>query len=99
MYAKAVDLYRQFIATYAESDYVYEFSFLEGEALYWSERYPEAVAQYKWVRDHKDLGKAYYLDAARSVVQTYEAEAAREVAAGQIAQLRVPSSGELRALP
>jgi len=48
---------------------------------------------------HKDLGTAYYLDAARSVVQTYEAEAAREVAAGQIAQLKVPSSAELRALP
>src|SRR4029078_1760065 len=32
MYGKAVELYRTFITTYAESDYVYEFSFLEGEA-------------------------------------------------------------------
>ena len=55
---KAVDLYRQFIGTYPESDYVYEFTFLEGEALYCSERYPEAIAQYKWVRDHRDLGTA-----------------------------------------
>lgn len=99
MYGKAVELYRTFITTYAESDYVYEFSFLEGEALYWSERFPEAIAQYKWVRDHRDLGTAYYLDAARSVVQSYEAEAAREVSAGRLAALKVPSVAELKALP
>jgi len=99
MYAKAIELYRTFITTYAESDYVYEFSFLEGEALYWSERYPEAIAQYKWVRDHRDLGTAYYIDAARSVVQSYEAEAQREVDAGKLAALKVPTVAELRALP
>jgi hypothetical protein len=99
MYGKAVELYRTFIATYAESDYVYEFSFLEGEALYWSERYPEAVAQYKWVRDHRDLGTAYYIDAARSVVQSYEAEVQREVDAGKLAPLKVPTVAELRTQP
>jgi cellulose synthase operon protein C len=99
MYARAIDLYRTFIATYAESDYVYEFSFLEGEALYWSERYPEAVAQYKWVRDHRDLGTAYYIDAARSVVQSYEADAQRQVDAGKLAALKVPTVAELRAAP
>ena len=99
LYSKAVELYRVFIETYPDSDYLYEFNFLMGEALYWDERYPEAVAQYKWVRDHKDVGTAYYLDAARSVVQTYEAEAAREVAEGKIAGLKVPTSAELRALP
>ena len=51
-------LYRTFIETYPESDYVYEFTFLQGEALYWSERYLEAVTAYKWVRDHRDLGTA-----------------------------------------
>ncbi|HEX2686619.1 MAG TPA: tetratricopeptide repeat protein [Kofleriaceae bacterium] len=99
MYGKAVDLYRTFIATYAESDYIYEFSFLEGEALYWSERYPAAIAQYKWVRDHRDLGTAYYIDAARSVVQSYEAEVAREVDAGKLVALKVPTVPELQALP
>lgn len=99
MYSKAIELYRQFISTYAESDYVYEFSFLEGEALYWSERYPEAIAQYKWVRDHRDLGTAYYIDAARSVVQSYEAEAQREVDAGRLQPLKVPTVAELKALP
>ncbi|HMG58086.1 MAG TPA: hypothetical protein VK601_31510, partial [Kofleriaceae bacterium] len=99
MYGKAVDLYRQFIATYAESDYVYEFSYLAGEALYWSERYPEAVVQYKWVRDHRDLGTKYYIDAARSVVQSYEAEAQREVDAGRLQPLKVPTVAELKALP
>ena len=56
MYNKAVELYRQFIATYPESDYVYEFTSSQGEALFYSERYREAIVQYKWVRDHRDLG-------------------------------------------
>jgi len=99
MYAKAVDLYRQFIHTYPESDYIYEFSFLEGEALYYSERYPEAIEQYTWVRDHRDLGTAYYIDAARSILQSYEAETAREVAEGKLQPLKVPSVAELKALP
>ncbi|HET9626032.1 MAG TPA: hypothetical protein VFP84_31945 [Kofleriaceae bacterium] len=99
LYGKAVELYRTFISTYAESDYVYEFSFLEGEALFWSERYPEAIAQYKWVRDHRDLGTAYYIDAARSVVQSYEAEAQRQVDAGKLQPLKVPTVAELQATP
>src|SRR5262249_48829456 len=99
MYGKAVDLYRQFIKTYHDSDYIYEFQFLEGEALYWSERYPEAIDRYKWVRDHKDLGTAYYIDAARSVTQSYEKLAEIEVAAGRLAALKVPTAAELRAMP
>lgn len=98
MYGKAVELYKTFVTTYADSDYVYEFNFLQGEALYWSERYPEAIAQYKWVRDHRDLGTAYYIDAARSVVQSYEAEAQRQVAAGQLVALKVPTPAEMKAL-
>ncbi|HSK03758.1 MAG TPA: hypothetical protein VK932_21040, partial [Kofleriaceae bacterium] len=99
MYGKAVELYRTFIGTYPDSDYVYEFNFLLGEALYWSERYAEAIEQYKWVRDHRDLGTAYYIDAARSVVQSYEAEAQRLVAEGRLAALKVPTVAELKALP
>jgi tetratricopeptide (TPR) repeat protein len=99
MYSKAVELYRTFIKTYPESDYVYEFNFLQGEALYWSERYAEAIEQYKWVRDHRDLGTAFYIDAARSVVQSYEAEAQRLVSEGKLAPLKVPTVAELKALP
>ncbi|MGN6107161.1 MAG: tetratricopeptide repeat protein [Kofleriaceae bacterium] len=99
MYGKAVDLYRTFITTYPDSDYVYEFNFLQGEALYWSERYAEAIEQYKWVRDHRDLGTAFYIDAARSVVQSYEAEAQRQVDQGKLAGLKVPTVAELKALP
>jgi tetratricopeptide (TPR) repeat protein len=99
MYSKSVDLYRTFIRTYPESDYIYEFSFLEGEALYWSERYAEAIEQYKWVRDHRDLGTAYYIDAARSVTQSYEKLAEIEVAAGRLQPLKVLTAAELKALP
>jgi len=99
MYNKAVELYRQFIETYPESDYVYEFTFLQGEALYYSERYREAIAQYKWVRDHRDMGTTYYLDAARSVLQAYEKGAEKEVAEGKLQPLKIPTVAELKALP
>src|SRR5207237_4872523 len=72
---------------------------LTGEALYWSERYAEAIEQYKWVRDHRDLGTAYYIDAARSVVQSYEAEVQRLVNEGKLVALKVPTVAELKALP
>ncbi len=99
MYNSAVELYRQFISTYPESDYVYEFTFLQGEALFYSERYREAIVQYKWVRDHRDLGQTYYLDAARSVLASYEAAAEKEVAEGKLQALKVPTVAELKAIP
>ncbi len=99
LYNKAVELYRTFIQQYPESDYVYEFTYLQGEALYFSERYLEAVEQYTWVRDHRDLSEQYFLAAAQSVLQSYEAEAARRVAAGEISALKVPTGDELRAMP
>jgi cellulose synthase operon protein C len=99
LYAKAIELYRTFISTYSDSDYVYEFSFLEGEALFYAERYPEALVQYRWVRDHKDMGSTYYLDAARSVLQTLVAEADAEVAAGKLQPLKIPSVADLQAIP
>ena len=98
-YGKAVELYRVFIQTYPESDYAYEFTFMQGEALYWSERYPEAIAAYTWVRDHRDLGTTYYLDAARSILQSYEAEAQKQVDEGKVQPLKVPTIAELKALP
>jgi len=99
MYSKAVDLYRAFIATYPESDYIYEFTYNQAEALYWSERYPEAIVAYTWIRDHRDVGTTFYIDAARSIVQSYEAEAAREVAEGKLVELKVPTVAELKAAP
>ena len=44
---------------------------------------PRRSTQYKWVRDHRDLGTQYYIDAARSVVQSYEAEARQAGRRGQ----------------
>ncbi|MGE5181182.1 MAG: tetratricopeptide repeat protein, partial [Acidobacteriota bacterium] len=99
MYAKAVDLYRNFIKTYPDSDYIYEFSFNEGEALFYSERYPEAIEQYTWVLDHRDLGTSHYLDAAHSIMASYEAEKDKEIAEGKLAPLKVPTVADLKAVP
>jgi hypothetical protein len=99
MYVKAVDLYRTFINTYPESDYIYEFHYLDGDALFYGERYGEAIAEYKFVRDHKELGTAYYLDAARSVLLALEAETQKLAGEGKLAPLKVPTVADLKALP
>lgn len=99
LYARAVDLYRTFVKTYPESDYAYEFTYYQGEALYYSDRFLEAAEQYRWVRDHRDLSETYFLDAAKSLLASYEAEVARQVAAGALAPLRVPTVAELKAMP
>jgi tetratricopeptide (TPR) repeat protein len=82
LYASAVKLYQTFVKQYPESDYAYEFTYYQGEALFYSERYMEAVEQYKWVRDHRDLSEAFFLDAAKSILASYEAEVAKQVAPG-----------------
>ncbi len=99
LYGRAVDLYRTFIKQYPESDYAYEFTYYQGEALFYSERYLEAAEQYRWVRDHRDLSQSYFLDAAKSLLAAYEAEVQKQVNAGTIAALRVPTVAELKAMP
>ena len=99
LYNKAAELYATFMHQYPESDYIYEFTFMMGEALFYSERYPEAIVQYKWVRDHRDLSEASFLDAAKAVLASYEAEADRQVQAKLIQPLKVPTSDEIKALP
>jgi tetratricopeptide (TPR) repeat protein len=99
LYGRAVELYQTFINQYPESDYVYEFTYGMGDALYFSDRYLEAVVHFRWVRDHRHLSEKFFLDAAKSILSSYEAEARRQAEAGVIEPLRVPSSAELRALP
>ncbi len=99
LYAEAVRLYRVFIEQYPESDYVYEFTYYSGEALFFSERYLDAVEQYRWVRDHRDLSEMFFVQAAKDILASYEAEVAREVAAGNLAPLVVPTPADLKAMP
>ncbi|HTJ44942.1 MAG TPA: tetratricopeptide repeat protein [Kofleriaceae bacterium] len=102
LYDKAVELYKQYITQYPDSDYVYELTFFMGEALFYSEHYPDAVDQYAWVRDHRDLEQSMphenfsYIDAATGVLAAYEAEAAQQVAEGKVQPLKVPTGDELK---
>jgi TolA-binding protein len=102
LYAKAVRLYEGFVTQYPRSRQIYEMTFAMAEALYFSERYGEAAERYRWVRDASSDGGAsrkHFQEAAYSVIQALEAEAARQLAAGFIRDIRVPSTEELRALP
>jgi hypothetical protein len=99
LYTKAAELYATFINQFPESDFVYEYTYLLGESLFFSERYIESIPHYRWVADHRDLSEKYFLDANKSILAAYENEAQRQVAAGLIAALKVPTADELRALP
>jgi TolA-binding protein len=98
LYAKAVRVYEGFVTQYPKSRQLYEMSFAMAEALYFSERYVEAAERYRWVRDAEGSRK-YFQEAAYSVIQALEAEAARQLAGGYIREIRVPTIDELRALP
>lgn len=99
LYARAIELYISFLKQYPESEYVYDFTFSMAEAMYFSERYLDAIEHYRWVRDHRDLSSKYFNNAAYSIVQAYEAEAERKISAGELSPIRVPTTDELRALP
>ncbi len=99
LYESAIRLYRTFIDVYPESDYVYQFTFLLGESLFFSGQYLASVEHYKWVRDHRDLSQELFLEAAKSVTAAYEAEVEQQVAAGTLAPLRTYTSAELQAMP
>jgi len=99
LYDSAIQLYKTFITQYPESDYVYQFTYMLGEALYFSGKYLESVEHYKWVRDHRDLSEALFIDAAKSVLAAFEAEIDQQVAAGTLTALRVPTIDELKAMP
>ena len=99
LYTKSIELYTSFIQQYPDSDYVYEFTFLRAEANFFSERYMDAVGDYRWVRDHRDISQQYYLESAKSILAAYEAEADRQVQAGLIQPLKVPTVDEIKAQP
>lgn len=99
LYQLAVKLYQSFLDQYPESEHVYVFTFGLAEALFFSEQYMRSVEHYRWVRDHKELSSKHYGDAAYSIIQAYEAEADRQLAANQVTAIQVPSKEQLESLP
>jgi cellulose synthase operon protein C len=99
LYNRAIELYQTFIRQYPDSDYVYLFTYMMGEAMYFSGRYLEAIEQYTWVRDHRDLSSDLFVDAAKGVLASYEQQVAAEVAAGRLSPLAAPTPEELKAMP
>jgi cellulose synthase operon protein C len=99
LYDRAIQLYKSFLDQYRESEHVYVFTFGMAEALFFREKYLEAIEHYRWVRDHRELSSQHFQDAAYSIIQAYDAEATRQAAAGQVAAIQVPTTAELKAMP
>ena len=99
LYLRAANLYDRFLSENPTSDLAYEFTYRLGETLFFAEKYREAIPHYRWVRDHRDLSSARFEKAARSMVQAYQAEVDRAIAAGELNEPNIPAIAELRALP
>ncbi len=98
LYRKAATLYRRFITGNPTSTDAYEFTYFLGDALFWAEDYLDAIEHYRWVRDHRELSEGRFSKAALSIVQSYEKEIEKRVAAKEIAEPPVPSLEELKAM-
>ncbi len=99
LYARAIELYQSFIEQYPESEYTYDFTFAMAEAMLFSDRHLDAIEHYRWVRDHRDLNEKYFQDSARRIIQALEIEEKKQIAAGQVQPLNVPTAEQLKALP
>lgn len=98
LYRKAGELYKRFVAENPTSPDVYEFTYFLGDALFWAEDYMAAIEHYRWVRDHQDLSSKRFKKAALSIVQSYEKEIERQVAAGELAKPPEPTVEDLKGM-
>jgi len=98
LYTKAAELYRQYLDTYPDNSDVYEFTYRIADSQFFSEQYNESIENYRWVRDHRDLGEKYYLPAALSIVQAHRAQLDLKLASGEIVEPPVPTADALKAM-
>ncbi len=98
-YKKAATLYRRFVEEHPTSDMVYEFTFRLGQVMYFAEQYDQAIIQYLWVRDHRELSEQRFEKAALGIVQSYEAEIQRQIKAGTLQEPPDPQLADLKAMP
>jgi tetratricopeptide (TPR) repeat protein len=97
LYARAAEMYRAYLQSYPIATEIYELTYRLADCLYFSEQYPAAVAQYRWVRDHQEIGTSHHDEAADSIVKAYEEGVRQAVAAGQIAEPPPPTAETLTA--
>jgi tetratricopeptide (TPR) repeat protein len=99
LYLKAGALYEQFLRENPTSDVSYEFTFRLGEVLFFAERYADAIPHYTWVRDHRHLSIERFEKSARSIVQCYQKELEKQIAAKAVTEPGLPTIEELLAMP
>jgi outer membrane protein assembly factor BamD (BamD/ComL family) len=95
----AVRLTTLFIEQYPTSPHIYAFYFNLAESLFYSDDFLGSIPFYEWVRDHRQISEEFYFDAAKGVLYAVDQEVERQVAAGALPPLRVPTADELKALP
>ena len=99
MYAKSAELYRSVRSQYSGLGLHLRVQLPARRDAVLRRALPGGGAQYKWVRDHRDIGTAYYIDAARTILLSHETEMRAEVAAGKLQPLKIPTVADLPALP
>ncbi len=84
LYARAADSYRGYLRSYPNDPEAYDLQYNLAEALFWSERYEEAAAEYRVVRD-SNRDDRFRAEAARRVVESLDRLLSRAVDDGRLA--------------
>src|SRR5262249_10656468 len=95
-YAVAGELYAKYIERFPNSKNAYEYGYYYAEALYYSERYPEAALQYQKVRD-SNLDNRFQEDAAFSAIKALEAQLKLEIDGRRIDDPPIPDQNNTKA--
>jgi tetratricopeptide (TPR) repeat protein len=69
LYAQAAQLYEQYLVTYPTSTNLYEFSYRLGDCYFYTDNFDKAVEQYRWVRDHSNMGTKYKTNSIKRIVE------------------------------
>jgi cellulose synthase operon protein C len=83
LYARAAESYRGYIRSYPNDPEAYDLQYNLAESLFWSERYADAAAEYRAVRD-SNRDDRYRAEAARRVVESLDRLVARAIDEGLV---------------
>jgi tetratricopeptide (TPR) repeat protein len=84
LYARAAESYRGYIRSYPNDPEAYDLQYNLAEALFWSERYQDAAAAYREVRD-SNRDDRFRSEAARRVVESLDQLIAKATGDGAFA--------------
>jgi tetratricopeptide (TPR) repeat protein len=69
LYGQAAALYEQYLVSYPTSTNLYEFTYRLGDCYFYTGQFDKAVVDYRWVRDHQNMGTKYKDKSIKRIVE------------------------------